>query len=62
MGHGQRPAGGKLIHSARPWVRAYREALLAGQTDAVITTLEAEANDPTCPATQRQAVRRTIGS
>jgi hypothetical protein len=43
------------------WVRAYLEALLAGQTDAVITTLEAEANDPTCTATQRQAVRRTIG-
>ena len=43
------------------WVRAYLEALLAGQTDAVITALEAEANDPTCTATQRQAVRRTIG-
>ena len=43
------------------WVRAYLEPLLAGQTDAVITALEAEANDPTCTATQRQAVRRTIG-
>ena len=29
------------------WVRAYLEALLAGQTDAVITALEAEAKDPT---------------
>ena len=43
------------------WVRAYLEPLLAGQTDAVLTALEAEANDPTCTATQRQAVRRTIG-
>jgi hypothetical protein len=43
------------------WVRAYLEPLLAGQTDAVITVLEAEAHDPTCTATQRQAVRRTIG-
>jgi hypothetical protein len=49
-------------HPQRPaWVRAYLEALLAGQTDAVITALEAEANDPTGTATQRQAVRRTIG-
>ena len=30
------------------WVRAYLESLLAGQTDAVITALEAEAKDPTC--------------
>lgn len=43
------------------WVRAYLEPLLAGQTDAVLTALKAEANDPTCTATQRQAVRRTIG-
>jgi hypothetical protein len=43
------------------WVRADLEPLLAGQTDAVITALEAEAHDPTCTATQRQAVRRTIG-
>ena len=43
------------------WVRAYLEPLLAGQTDAVITALEAEAKDPTCTATQRQAVRRTVG-
>jgi hypothetical protein len=43
------------------WVRADLEALLAGQTDAVITALEAEAHDPTCTVTQRQAVRRTVG-
>ena len=43
------------------WVRAYLETLLAGQTDAVITALEAAAADPTCTATQRQAVRRTVG-
>jgi len=43
------------------WVRAYLESLLAGQTDAVITALEAEAHDPTCTVTQRQAVRRTVG-
>jgi len=35
---------------------------VAGQTDAVITALEAEANDPTRTATPRQAVRRTLGS
>ena len=43
------------------WVRAYREALLAGQTDAIITALEAEGHDPTCTATQRRAVWRTVG-
>jgi hypothetical protein len=43
------------------WVRAYLEALLAGQTDAVITALEAEGKDPTCTGAQRQAVRRTVG-
>jgi hypothetical protein len=43
------------------WVRAYLEALLAGQTDAIITALEAEGHDPTRTATQRQAVRRTVG-
>lgn len=43
------------------WVRAYLEPLLAGHTDAVITALEAEAQDPTHTATQRQTVRRTIG-
>jgi hypothetical protein len=43
------------------WVRAYLESLLAGQTDAVITALEAEVHDPTCTVTQRQAVRRTVG-
>jgi len=43
------------------WVRAYLEPPLAGQTEAVITALEAEAHDPACTATQRQAVRRTVG-
>ena len=49
-------------HPQRPaWVRAYLEPLLAGQTDAVITALEAEAQDPMCTGTQRQAVQRTVG-
>jgi hypothetical protein len=49
-------------HSQRlAWVRAYLEALVAGQTDAVITALEAEVQDPTCTGTPRQAVRRTVG-
>jgi len=43
------------------WVRAYLEPLLSGQTDAVITALAEEANDPTWTATKRQAVRRTVG-
>jgi hypothetical protein len=43
------------------WVRVYLEALLAGQTDAVITALAAEAKDPTCTEQQRQAVQRTVG-
>jgi hypothetical protein len=43
------------------WVRADLEPLLAGQTDAVITALEAEAQDPTCTVTPQQAVRRTVG-
>jgi hypothetical protein len=43
------------------WVRAYLEPLLAGQTDAVITALEAEGHEPTCTVPQRQAVRRTVG-
>ena len=43
------------------WVRAYREPLLAGQTDAVITALEAEGKDPTGTMLHRQAVRRTVG-
>jgi hypothetical protein len=43
------------------WVRAYLEPLLTGQTEAVITALEAEAKAPTCTATQRQAVQRTVG-
>ena len=50
------------IHPQRlAWVCAYLESLLAGQTAAVITALEAEAHDPTCTVTQRQAVRRTVG-
>ncbi|MGH8069653.1 MAG: hypothetical protein ACRERE_31310 [Candidatus Entotheonellia bacterium] len=44
------------------WVRTSLEALLAGQTDAIITALEAEGHDPTRTATPRQAVRRTVGS
>ena len=49
-------------HPHRPtWVRAYLEPLLTGQTEAVITALEAEAKATTCTATQRQAVRRTVG-
>jgi hypothetical protein len=49
-------------HPQRPaWVRAYLEPLLAGQTDAVITALEAEGKDPACTGAQRQAVHRTVG-
>lgn len=43
------------------WVRADLEPRLAGQPDAVITAVEAEAKDPTCTVTQQQAVRRTVG-
>lgn len=43
------------------WVGAYLEPLVAGQTDAVMTALEAEVKDPTHTATQRQAIRRTVG-
>jgi hypothetical protein len=43
------------------WVGAYLEPLLAGQTDAVITALEAAGQDPMCAVTQRQAVQRTVG-
>ena len=43
------------------WVHAYLEALLSGETDAVIAALEAEAHEPTCTATQRQVVGRTVG-
>jgi hypothetical protein len=43
------------------WVRADLEALLAGETDAVITALEADGKDPTWTGTPRQAVRRTVG-
>jgi hypothetical protein len=37
------------------------EPLLAGQTDAVITALEAKGHEPTCTVPQRQAVRRAVG-
>jgi hypothetical protein len=43
------------------WVRSSLEALVAGQTAAGLTVLEAEANDPTCTGTPRHAVRRTLG-
>jgi hypothetical protein len=43
------------------WVRSSLEPLVAGQTEAVLTALEAEANDPMGTATQRRAVRRTVG-
>ena len=42
-------------------VRSYLEPLVAGQTEAVLAALEAEADDPTYTATPRRAVRRTIG-
>jgi hypothetical protein len=41
-------------------VRAYLAALLAGQTDAVITALATEGKESTRTATQQQAVRRTV--
>jgi hypothetical protein len=43
------------------WVRSYLEPLVAGQTEAVLAALEAEADDPTYTAPQRRAVRRTVG-
>jgi hypothetical protein len=43
------------------WVRSDLEPLVAGQTEAVLAALEAEADDPTYTATQRRAVRRTVG-
>ena len=43
------------------WVRADLEARWAGQTDAVITAVEAEVKDPAHTVTPRQAVRRTVG-
>jgi hypothetical protein len=43
------------------WVRAYLESRLAGQTDAVITALEAEGKDRTCTGTPRHVVWRTVG-
>jgi hypothetical protein len=44
------------------WVRRDLEPLVAGQTEAVRTALEADARAPTGTATPRQAVRRTVGS
>jgi hypothetical protein len=44
------------------WVRADLEALVAGQTDAVSTALEAEVQAPTGTGTPRPAGRRTVGS
>lgn len=43
------------------WVRSSLEPLVAGQTEAVLAALEAEADDPTYTAPQRRAVRRTVG-
>lgn len=43
------------------WVRRYLEPREAGQTEVVITALEAEAHDPMWTAPQRQDVRRTVG-
>jgi hypothetical protein len=43
------------------WVRADLEPLLAGQSAAVITALEAEGKEPTCTGPQRQVVQRTVG-
>ena len=43
------------------WVRSDLESLVAGQPEAVLTALDAEAHHPTCTATQRHAVRRTVG-
>ena len=44
------------------WGRSSLEPMLAGQMEAVITALEAEAHHPACTATPRQAVQRAIGS
>lgn len=43
------------------WVRTHLAHLLAGQTDTVITALEAAAQAPSCTATQRQVVLATVG-
>jgi hypothetical protein len=49
-------------HAGRTaWVRGHLEQMLAGHTEALITALEAEAQGPTCTATQRQTVLRTVG-
>jgi hypothetical protein len=44
------------------WVRAYREPLRRGATDAVIAAVEDAANDPTETATPRPVVQRTRGA
>jgi hypothetical protein len=43
------------------WVRHDLEPLMAGQSDAVMNAVAEEANDPIWTATQRQAIRRTVG-
>ena len=43
------------------WMRRHLTQLLTGQTAAAITALEAAAADPARTATQRQALRRTVG-
>jgi len=44
-----------------PWIRTRLEHLLAGDTQAVITALEAAAQDPACTAVQRKALLGTAG-
>ncbi|MCA1599406.1 MAG: ISKra4 family transposase, partial [Chloroflexi bacterium] len=49
-------------HPGRPaWIHTQLEQLLAGETYAVITALEAAAQDPARTATQRSALLRTAG-
>ncbi len=43
------------------WIRTHLEQLLAGDTPAVITALDAAAQDPARTATQRKALRGTAG-
>lgn len=43
------------------WIRPHLEALLAGQTDQVIAALRQAADEPTCRATQREVLLKTIG-
>lgn len=49
-------------HAGRTaWVRGPLEQMLAGPTEALLTAREAEAQGPTCTATPRQTVLRTVG-